>query len=357
MLSKPGTTTFNEIMEQAASWKTVLETLEERREELTGWLRSEKFGQVVLIGCGASYCAALSAARVFHTISGLNAFAIPASEILYASRPPYDIRIKTLLIAISRSGATSETVWATEKLKKMDTRLRALAVVCTHNAELKPLCDQTLALRMAYEETVVATSSFTSSLIALQMLAAWIGGNATLPAELARLPELFEVRKYQLEIQRAVALKSQHITFLGGGAAYGIAAYNALAVREMASVSSDFMHLMEFRHGSHSAVGPGTLIVSYLSDTMRKAEEELIREVAVMRGPRLIVCSEADQRTKMGSEVVLELGQAVSEMPRICLAAPLAQILAFYLAINRGVNPDRPKHVQPVVKLKEKPAI
>ena len=63
MLSKPGTSTFNEIMDQGTTWKGVLESLAARREEVEGWLRNEKFGQVVLAGCGSSYHAAVSAAR------------------------------------------------------------------------------------------------------------------------------------------------------------------------------------------------------------------------------------------------------------------------------------------------------
>ena len=142
MLSKPGTNTFNEIIEQPQTWTQVLTTLEARQEELRNWLRDEKFGQVVLVGCGSSHHANLAAARVFHRVSGLNAQALPASEVLYSTRPPYDVRIKTLLIGVSRSGETSETVWAVEKLKKLDARLRILTVTCKVDSELAALAQQ-----------------------------------------------------------------------------------------------------------------------------------------------------------------------------------------------------------------------
>jgi glucosamine--fructose-6-phosphate aminotransferase (isomerizing) len=325
-----------------------------RRGEVEPWLRGEKFGQVVLVGCGTSYHAGLTGGRIFHAISGLNGVVLPASEVLFGARPPYDVRIKTLLIALSRSGETSETVWAVEKLKRMDARLKTVAITCRESSELGQLCDMSLAFPSVHEEGVISTRSHTSMLLAIQTLVSWVAANETFGGELARLPELFELKKYQTEVQKAVALKPQHITFLGSGPFYGLAAANALQVREMANQSSDFMHLLEFRHGAQSSVLPNTLIVAYVSDTLRKAEEEMIREIAVMRGPRMIICAEADNKTKMGTEFVFELGTACSEMARPCLASPIGQLFGFYLGISRGVNPDRPKHVQPVVKLKEK---
>lgn len=354
MLSKPGTSAFNEITEQHQTWTGVIEALATRRGDLEAWLRGEKFGQIVLVGCGSSYNVGISAASVFHAICGLNARALPASEVLFVSRPPYDVRIKTLLIALSRSGETSETVWAVDKLKRMDARLKTLSLVCRAGTELERLSDQTLVFAGAHEDGVVATRSHTCTLLSLQMLAAWLSANETFQAELCSLPAHFELKKYQTEIQKAVAGKPHHITFLGSGPFYGLAAANALLVREMANQSSEFVHLLEFRHGAHSAVLPGMLIVAYLSDTLRKAEEDMIREIAVMRGTRMIICAQADNKTKMGTEFVFELGSPVSEMARLCLALPVGQLFAFYLGISKGINPDRPKHVQQIVTLKEK---
>lgn len=355
MLSKPGTSTFSEITEQPQSWREVLAEMEGRRGSLAAWLKAENFGQVMLLGCGTSYHVGLSAARVLHAVTGLNAHAFPASEVLAAPRPPYDVRIKTLVVAISRSGETSETLWAMEKLKGLDARAKVLAVTCKKESELAPLAHQTVAFPGLHEEAPIATRSHTGTLLALQVMAGWMAGNEAFLAELAQLPDRLEIKKFQTEIQKAVALKSQHITFLGTGPRYGLAAASSLLMREMGALSSDFMHLLEFRHGAQASVLPHTLIVAYLSDGMRKAEEDMIREVAVMRGPRMVICSEADIRTKMGTEYVFELGTDIGELARLVLDAPIGQLLAFYTAISKAYNPDRPKHVQAVVKMKEKP--
>lgn len=353
MLSKPGTSTFNDIMEQHQAWRHVLEVLNGQRAQLETWLRGEKFGQIVIVGCGSSWHAGLSAARVFHAL-GLNAVALPASEVLYAARPPYDVRIKTLLIGVSRSGETSETVWAVEKLKGLDARLKTLTIACRETSELGALGDIALSFPGAHDEGVIATRSHTSTLLALEVIASWLTANETLFTELSGLPDAFDLKKLQTEIQKAVALKPQHITFLGNGPFFGLAAANALLVREMANQSADYMPLLEFRHGAHSSVMPHTLVIGYVSDTLRKTEEEMIREIAVMRGPRMIICGEADNKTKMGTEFVFELGTERTEAARLCLSIPIGQLFGFYLGIKNGVNPDRPKHVQAVVKLKDK---
>ncbi|MBM3461199.1 MAG: SIS domain-containing protein [Armatimonadetes bacterium] len=354
MLTKPGTTTHNEILEQPQAWNDVLAVLDEKRAELGAWMKAENFGQVLLVGCGSSYHAGLTAARTFHGIAGVNGIALPASEVLYAQRPPYDIRIKTLLIAVSRSGETSETVWAVEKLKRIDGRLKILAVTCKENSELQGLAHQTLVFPKLHEESVISTRSYTGSLLALQVLAAWLSANDAFLAELKKIPELTDVKKHTTEVQKAVALKPQHVTFLGNGACYGLAAASSLLVREMAGMPSDYMHLLEFRHGPQAAVLPNHMIVAFLSDTLRKAEEDMVREIAVMRGPRMVICSEADNKTKMGTEFVFELGHDLSELARPVREVTIVQLLGFYLAIQRGHNPDRPKHVQALIKLKEK---
>jgi glutamine---fructose-6-phosphate transaminase (isomerizing) len=354
VLTKPGTTSFNEILDQPAAWSQMLAHLEAQRAEITTWLKTENFGQVLFVGCGASYHAGLCGARTFHGATALNAQALPASEVLYAPRPPYDVRIKTLLIAASRCGSTSETLWAVEKLKTLDTRLKVLTLSCTPNAALHSLGHLAITLPGLSEEGATTTRSFSGTLLAFQVLASWLAPQETFYSELRRLPELVDVKKHQSEIQKAVALKPAQVTVLGSGANYGLACATALLLRTMAAQPADAMSLLEFRHGAHNAVLPNTLIVAYLSDRLRKAEEDMLREIAVMRGPRLIIAGEADHKTKMGSEFVFELGTELSELSRMLLTTPIVQLLAFYLAIAKGHNPDRPKHFQRDVHLKER---
>ena len=354
MLSKPGNITFNEILDQPSAWSNVLGQLEARRAEITAWLKAENFGQVILVGSGASYAASLSAARTFHGATALNAQAYPGSEILYATRPPYDIRIKTLLVAVSRSGVTSETLWAVEKLKGLDTRLKVLTLTCSAECELNGAGQLAITLPGLSEEGPIATRSYTGMLLALQVLASWLSSSEALYSELQKLPSVIDIKKHQAEVQKAVALKPTHITFLGSGASYGLACAASLLTRTMAGLSSDYHPLLEFRHGSHSAVAPSTLVVAFLSDRLRKAEEDMLREIAVMRGPRMIVCGEADTKTKMGSEFVFELGTELSELARLTLAFPIIELLVFYLAISRSQNPDKPKHFQRDIRLKER---
>jgi glucosamine--fructose-6-phosphate aminotransferase (isomerizing) len=233
--------------------------------------------------------------------------------------------------------------------------MKVLALTCRDgDTELAAQAHQVVTLPFLQEDGPISTRSFTGNLLALQVLAAWIAANDGFLAELQQLPERFDMKKHQAEVQKAVALKAQHVTFLGNGPFYGLACASSLLMREMAVTPADAMHLLEFRHGNQAAVLPHTLIVGFLSDTLRRAEEDMIREIAVMRGPRMVICAEADTKTKMGTEFVFELGTGTSEMARLILMAPFCQLLAFYTSISKGQNPDRPKNVQPVVKLKEK---
>lgn len=356
MLYQKGSTILNEIRDQPRLWGELLEKLGARRGELGAELRSKNFGQVVYVGCGPSYHTGLSAARITHLVSGLTSAAVPASEVLYARRPPYDVRIKTLVVALSRSGDTSETVWAAEKLRSLDPRATLLALTASEGGELLQHAHQHLPLEGTQEEGAVATRSQSAALLATMVLVAWLSAREAFWKELTRLPEVLDIGRLRDDVLPiSTKLKPQFAAFLGSGPYLGAAAEGALKLREMAAIPAEYQHLLEYPHGSHCALNNLMMVVGLVSDTFRSAEEQCLADLAVMRTPRVLITEKADEKVKMRLEHVVELKSGVSEVSRVLLMLPVLQLLAYEFALARGTNPDRPRQLSQVVRLKQKP--
>jgi glucosamine--fructose-6-phosphate aminotransferase (isomerizing) len=356
MLYQKGATVFAEIHDQPRLWTQVLDHLEPRKGELGQWARAQNFGQVVYIGSGPSYSTCLVAARITHLVTGLNSVALPAGEILYCRRlPPYDPRIKTLVVAVSRSAETTETVWALEKLRQLDPRCTALAITA-RPGPLAQFAHQHLLLEGVDEAGPVATRSQTASLLAAMVLVSWLSGKDALFNELRRLPDMLDYKRLQQVLQPVASTKPQHVVVLGSGAYYGAAAQGALLVRQMAHVPAEYQYFLEYRHGSQCALTNQVLVVGLMSDTYRAGEEQTIIELGAMRAPRMAITGgQADERLNMLTEYTLQLQAQVSEVSRVLLTLPPLQLLAFYMALAKGTNPDKPKGLSGVVTLKEKP--
>ena len=130
MLYQKGGAVYAEIQDQPRAWKQLLTESASHKDAFVSWLRSENFGQVLLIGTSDCYGVAISAASILHLVSGLNTIARPSAEILYLRRPPYDSRIKTLVLALSVDGEDPDTVWAVEKMKKLHPACKVLYIGC-----------------------------------------------------------------------------------------------------------------------------------------------------------------------------------------------------------------------------------
>lgn len=358
MLYQKGQAVYNEINDQPRLWRETLNRLAAGREAIQGWLRGENFGQVVYLGCGSAYNVAMTAARVTHRVSGLNSIALSSSEMLFLNRPPYDPRIKTLLIPMSRLGETAETNWAVEKLRKMNQPCKALSLTVTPGT-LGTLCDQNFKLDGCEEFGQVATKSATCMLLTSIVLACFLaqGKADALLHELNTVPEKVDPKVIADRVRGVGQLKPQpqHAAFLGSGPYLGIAAEGSLKMREMVGIPCEYQQPLEYRHGSHCGLTNLNLVVAVQSDTLRGLEEDSLTYIAQSRAPRFVLTEEATQAIRR-SEYVVELKTGLTEITRMMPITVYLQLMSYYLAIAKGLNPDKPKLLETTLTLKDKPA-
>ena len=350
---KRGHHSLQEILSQPQCWGICLKEMEAGLldeicrpiAQATEWL---------FVGCGSSYYAALAAAATWTSITGKRARAVPASEIMLF---PDLIMTRTEQvggIVISRSGRTSEAVQAAQLLESRG--VRTLAVTCTNGQPLARVATSTLSLLAANEDSTVMTRSFSSMLLCLQCVAAWVAGNVALITNLRTLPGITEnaLKQAQSAVRDFVNQRQfADYVCLGQGPFYGLACESALKITEMSSSYTQCFHTLEFRHGPKSVVSPETLVVFLLSETGYDAERGVLEEIKSLGGTTLTVANRADQRACRASDLVIELKLEIPEIARLAPYAFAGQLLGLYTGLKKGLDPDNPRHLNRVVLLDE----
>jgi glucosamine--fructose-6-phosphate aminotransferase (isomerizing) len=336
--------TLDEIRSQTAAWQEAIQVVEAHRVEL-GRVDWNAFDQVIFCGCGSTYYLSLAAATVFQGLTRKSCRAVPASEALlnpagvYAGSHP-----RAILVAVSRSGTTSETLQAVKAFKKQN---RGTVVTVTNYPEspLAQMGDISLCIPMGKEQSIAQTRSFASMLVACTAFSILAGGRPEDVQALSPLVPAGDRLIHSCEgLAREIAIDPaiQRFFFLGSGYQYGLACEASLKMKEMSLSVSEPFHFLEFRHGPISMVDPSTLVVGLLSEDRRAYEEAVLEDIRKLGG-RVLSIGEAD------ADVCFQSTRP--EIARGVLYLPFLQFLAYYRAIHHGLNPDLPRNLTAVVKL------
>ena len=285
----------------------------------------------VVIGCGTSYNLALSVAAAL-CAAGHTATAVPAGEWL--DRPdaylPKDA--PTQVIALSRSGTTTETVRAAEASRARG--LHVTGVSCAPDTALEASSDTAIVFDTHPAEGIVMTSSASLMLLAgFAMAGLAVDDQLTSQAQdLLSSMQIADVQKFHART---------HIVFLGGGAHYGVMLEGGLKLMEMAITATQTFHPGEYRHGPISLIDEGSAVVMLYHSHTAEADAKLVRElqdkgafVIGIGGPGNVSLPVASTGDLTGAE-----------------ALPALQYLGELHAQSKGIDTISPRHLSKVVVL------
>ena len=353
-LATAGSYSLAEILSQPSCWTDSLRDL-----EAGGKIREigKQFGdrrEWLFTGCGSSYYVAVTAAASWTAITGTRARAVPASELLLFPDLILAGTGDLVVVLISRSGNTSEVLRVAHFLRQK--KIPMVGISCARKQQLEELATASLLLPAADEQSTVMTRSFTSMLLALEYLAAGLAGRTEITRALSSLPE--QAEKWIEELPaRLRGFVGQHrfadYVCLGQGPYYGLACESSLKLSEMSCSYTESFHTLEFRHGPKSIVARETLITFLLSEANYGAERDVLEEVKGLGGTTLAIASKADERARAASDLVIELDSNLPEYARLAPFVFAGQLLGFYTALQKGLDPDRPRHLSRVVTLEE----
>lgn len=287
---------------------------------------------IVFVGCGTSYNLAVSLAAEANA-SGRPALAVPGGEWLARPHCYWPDWRQAHVVALSRSGETTETVAAARLSRAAGCFVTALT--CAPQASLAQHCDRLLGAATHPDEGIVMTASASLMLLlGLELLGRTV-----------ELPVVDAAARLLAELDRALPAilpGRSHFAFLGAGPLYGIALEAGLKLTEMSQVHTQAFHPLEYRHGPVSLVDQRTVAV-LLHAADSEAEALLARELQD-KGACVV---------GFGGPGDVSLPLAVAPACRGLVALPALQLLGERVAQARGLDTTAPRHLDRVVVLDE----
>src|SRR4051794_21599370 len=273
--------TWREIQSQPDAWAAALELLRAHAVDLRALAHAGRYDSVIFTGCGSPYYLALAAAATFQELTGRPARGVPASEIWLNSRAVLPEGGRSLLVTLSRSGETTETLRAVESFRAAG-RGDVLTLSCYPGRPLTILGDLNLVLPSGQEQSMAQTRAFSVLYLATVALAALWAGRDDLLGELDRLPEVCrQLLADTADLTHSLGSDAtiDRFYFLGSGPRYGLACELSLKMKEMSISHSEPFHFMEFRHGPRAMAGPGALLVGLVSAANQAHELAVLDDI------------------------------------------------------------------------------
>lgn len=344
---------LKEIHEQP---RAIRETIAGRISEIDGDVRLNigmsdeeirSLERVSIIACGTSYHAGMLAKYLFTRASGLPVDVDVASEFLHLQ-----VRPGTLILGITQSGETADTLLALKKARTCGTR--SLAITNVVGSTVTELVNGTIYTRCGPEIGVAATKTFTGQLVALILLGIRLGrarGHLTpdqgrkMIVELTRLPGLvqrvLEKREEIKEIAEQYAGAGCYF-FIGRDFLYPISLEGALKMKEIAYIPSEGYAGGELKHGPLALITDNTPVVA-LATCGRKIQSN-IKEVRARGAEVIALATEGDADIGKVANVVVELPETRPVFSAV-LCTVVVQMLSYYTANKLGLPIDKPRNL------------
>lgn len=351
---------LKEIHDQPASLRNTLILQDQYLDLMTTFLDRAK--EVFLIACGTSYHACLAASYMFSKMAFLSTHPIAASE--FVEQHGKSINIDSTVLAVSQSGETTDTLAAVEH-----ARLRAATILGLTNvlgSTLTRVSRVYICPQSGPEIGVAATKTFTAQLSTLAQLAvrlAKLRGKMShkeidlIEEKIEHIPEAVEkILQTQERKVREIAKKyrdRKFFLFLGRGISRATALEGTLKLLETNYIPSMPFAAGEKENGPISLITQGFPVVFICprDETHEKIVND-IREVKEQGASVIAIIEEGDEKIKALADDYIEV---VKDMPTILspiLCAIPLQLFAYYMAVERGLDPDRPRHLTKAVTVK-----
>lgn len=312
-----------------------------------------RIDSVSIIACGTSYHAALVARYWLEELAGIPCSAEVASEYRYRTSVPNP---NTLIVTISQSGETADTVAALNHAKALGHR-HSLTICNVPESALVRLSELRFLTRAGPEIGVASTKAFTTQLVALFLLAAAL---AKLRGRLAPQQEaamLEALRHLPGLMHRVLALEPQieqwaermafkhHALFLGRGLHYPIAMEGALKLKEISYIHAEAYPAGELKHGPLALVDSDMPVVAIApNDALLEKLKSNLQEVRA-RGGELYVFADHEARLAGDDGVhIIRLPTHDGLLSPVLHSVPL-QLLAYHAALQKGTDVDKPRNL------------
>lgn len=326
--------------------KVVIEELGMTDEEI------RSINKIYIVACGSAYHTGVSAKYVFEGLARVPVEVDLASEFRYRN-PIFDEH--TLLIVVSQSGETADTLAALREAKKQGVRV--LGIVNVVGSSIAREADNVMYTWAGPEIAVATTKAYSTQLIAEYLLAMkFAEARGTVSAEeltemieaLKQLPEqigmlLDHKEKLQRFANRYIAAKD--IFFIGRGVDYAISLEGSLKLKEISYIHSEAYAAGELKHGTISLIEEGTLVAAVLTqeELYKKMISNMV-EVRTRGAFLLAVTNVGNTEVEKAADYVIYIPKTHKYFTNSLAVIPL-QLFGYYVALGKGCDVDKPRNL------------
>ncbi len=307
---------------------------------------------ITIVACGTAYHAGLCGKYILEEICKLPVSVDVSSEFRY--RDPL-VTKDTLVIAISQSGETADTLAAIREAKKKDAL--TLAICNVLGSTLVRECSGVIYTHAGLEIGVASTKAYTAQLVILYLLALYLaalkqtlsqGQIGKLLAALKNCPRLQKRVLANQEIIRQIARRHSHFgsfLFLGRNINYPSALEGALKLKEISYIPAEGYAAGEMKHGPIALIDEYRAVVCIAPEShVYEKMVSNIQEIRSRRGKIIAIASEDDDEIKELTKEVIYIPRVNEFLSPLIVALPL-QLLAYHIAVKRGCDVDQPRNL------------
>ena len=349
---------LKEIFEQPKALSTCMGGRIDRRNKkikLGGiasyWRELTRTRRLILTACGTAFHASLVGEFLFERLARIPAETEYASEFRY--RNPI-IEDGTVVIAISQSGETADTLAAVEQAKERGATV--LGIVNVVGSSIARATDAGIYLHVGPEIGVASTKAFTAQVAVLTMLAVELGRRRHISSdqadmyidELSQIPDkIGRILKQSDHIKEIAAanIRQNNWLFLGRGFNYPVALEGALKLKEISYIHAEGLPAAEMKHGPIALIVDGMPAV-FIATAGPQYDKIMgnIAEVKARGGKIIVVATEGDENIKRCADHLITIPDASEMLQPVLTVVPL-QLLAYHAAVLRGHDVDKPRNL------------
>jgi glucosamine--fructose-6-phosphate aminotransferase (isomerizing) len=350
---------LKEIHEQS---KTISDAMRGRLSASEGWIKlggveehENRFKQaerLIIVACGTSWHAGLVAEYLFEELARLPVEVEYASEFRY--RNPI-ITNKDVVIAISQSGETADTLAAIELAKERGAMIYGIVNVV--GSSIARMTDAGSYIHAGPEIGVASTKAFTGQVTLLSMMALSLGymRGAISKSEYQQL--LVELEEIPNKVQDVLKVNAQvkyiaeeikdapNALYLGRGYSFPVALEGALKLKEISYIHAEGYPAAEMKHGPIALIDENMPCI--IICTNKSAYEKIvsnIQEVKARKGIVVAIVTEGDKTIKQLADYTIEIPDTAEPLTPLLSVIPL-QLLSYHIAVMRGCNVDQPRNL------------
>ena len=309
--------------------------------------------RIHIVGCGSAYHAGVYGKYIIEELTGINTVAEIASEFRYGRVP---LTEKSLVVLISQSGETADTLAALRKAKEAGAK--TLSIINAHSSTMSEISDMIIYTEAGTEVSVATTKAYLCQNAVLYLLGVFIAKSLGRLGEAEYKSLLDDIASIDEKVESILGARSQiyavadnlksaeHIYFIGRNTDYALSLEGSLKLKEISYIHCEAYPAGELKHGTISLIEKGTPVVAVClrNDILRKTISG-IKEVKA-RGAKIIAITREEFREYFDyDDTLVTIPCSVSDMLSPILGAVPLQLLSYHTAVDKGCEVDKPRNL------------